>query len=163
MRARATTRFVCLAALCAAALTAAGCGSQKDDSTPVACLEGEGVYRAALKAAPGAVRLAGETPISECLAANQQAGDLATVGEALVALATKLNSAARADPGGAANLQLGYLLGAAAKGSEDTEGIHTDLLRRLTVAARFAPTDQRLPATFLATYQRGFDAGQRHG
>ncbi len=158
-----TALLGCVAALGAAALAATGCGSQKEDSTPVACLEPEGAYRAALKAAPGEVLLAGETPISDCLAENQQAGDLATVGETMVALATKLNSAARADPGGAANLALGYLLGAATQGAEDTEGIHADLLRRLTVAARFAPADQRLPATFLASYERGFDAGQRNG
>jgi hypothetical protein len=163
MRSRsATALLACLAAL-VAALAVAGCGSQKDDSTPVACLEPESAYRRALGAAPGAVRLDGETPISECLAENQQAGDLATVGATMVTLATKLNLEARADPGGAANLELGYLLGAATEGAGKTEGIHSDLIRRLTVAARFAPTDQRLPATFLATYRRGFDAGRENG
>jgi hypothetical protein len=160
---RMRLRTAALLLACLVALLAAGCGSQKDDSTPVACLEPEGTYRAALKAAPGEVRLDGETPISECLAENQQAGDLANVGETLVTLATKLNLEARADPGGEANLELGYLLGAAERGAAKTEGIHADLIRRLTVAARFAPTDQRLPATFLATYQRGFDAGRRSG
>jgi hypothetical protein len=159
MRLRAATLLLA----CLLALLAAGCGNQKDDSTPVACLEPEGVWREALRAAPAAVRLDGETPISACLAENQQAGDLANVGETMVTLATKLNLEARADPGGEANLELGYLLGAAERGAEKTEGIHADLIRRLTVAARFAPTDQRLPATFLATYQRGFDAGRRSG
>jgi hypothetical protein len=154
-----------LIVLCAAGavLAFAGCGSQGDDSTPVACLEPGGVYLKALKAAPGEVKLLGETPISECLAENQQGGDLADVGETMVAVATKLNAEARADPGGAANLQLGYLLGAAERGAEKTEGIHAELIRRLTVAARFTPADQRLPATFLATYQRGFDAGHESG
>jgi hypothetical protein len=154
---------IVLGLACLAALLAAGCGSQGDDSTPVACLEGEAAYLKALRTAPGEVKLAGVTPISECLAENQQAGDLATVGETLVMTATKLNAEARAEPGGDANLQLGYLIGAAQRGADRTEGIHSDLLRRLTVAARFAPGAQPLTREFLATYAKGFDAGRAHG
>ena len=120
----------------AAASAVVGCGNQ-DDATPVACLEGADTYLGALGSAPGAVRLQNETPISGCLAENQQAGDLATVGATLLKVATELNAEARAQPGGAANLQLGYLLGAAQRGADGTEGIHADLLRRLTAAARF--------------------------
>jgi hypothetical protein len=148
---------------CLAALAGAGCGSQGGDSTPVACLEGEATYLEALQAAPGEVKLAGETPISECLAENQQAGDLATVGETLVRTATKLNSEARAEPGGDADLQLGYLTGAAQRGADKTEGIHADLVRRLTVAARFAPGADPLSKEFLATYAEGFEAGHTSG
>jgi hypothetical protein len=148
--------LVCLAVL------AAGCGSQ-DDSTPVACLAGSSAYLNALRAAPGAVKVGGDTPISECLAQNQKAGDLATVGGAMVEAATTLNAEAHAEPGGDANLQLGYLIGAAQKGADKTEGIHADLLRRLTVAARFAPGREPLSKEFLATYARGFDAGRATG
>jgi hypothetical protein len=140
----------------------AGCGSQSD-STPVACLGGAGAYRTALGDAPGPVKLSGAVAISDCLTENQQGGDLASVGEALVETATKLNAEARAQPGGDANLQLGYLLGAAQRGADRTEGIHTDLLRRLTVAARYAPGHDPLSPTFLATYREGFDAGHAHG
>jgi hypothetical protein len=157
---RAQIAIVVLA--CLAALAGGGCGRQ-DDSTPVACLEGSGAYLDALRAAPGPVKIGGETPISDCLARNQKAGDLATVGGAMVEAATKLNAAARAEPGGGANLQLGYLLGAAQKGTGKTEGIHADLLRRLTVAARFAPGRDPLSKEFLKTYQRGFDAGGSTG
>jgi hypothetical protein len=94
---------------------AAGCGSQ-DDSTPVACLEGAAAYEKALEAAPGEVLLQGATPISDCLAPNQKAGDLARVGEATVEAATALNAEARANGGSNAPLQLGYLLGAAERG-----------------------------------------------
>lgn len=146
-----------------AVLALAGCGSQKNDSTPVACLEPEAVWREALKAAPETVRFEDGTAISECLAENQQAGDLATVGETMVTLATSLNAEAREAPGGAANVELGYLLGAAKRGAETTEGIHADLVRRLLVAARFAPSHQTLSATFLDAYQRGFDAGRETG
>ena len=144
------------------ALLAAGCGKQ-DDSTPVACLEGKGAYVVALAGAPGAVALDGGTPISDCLAQNQQAGDLATVGTALVAAATELNAEAREEPGGDANLRLGYLVGAAQHGADSTEGIHADLLRRLVVAARYAPGRQPLSPAFLSAYREGFDAGHAHG
>jgi hypothetical protein len=145
-----------------ATLVAAGCG-RDDASTPVACLEGSGRYLRALTAAPGEVRLDGETPIGECLTENQQGGELATVGEAMIEAATELNAEARAEPGGEATLQLGFLVGAIVRGSERTEGIHADLIRRLAVAARYAPDRQPLPPAFLAAYGRGFDAGRDHG
>jgi hypothetical protein len=141
---------------------ASGCGDQ-DDSTPVACLEGAAAYERALAAAPGEVRLDGETPISDCLAPNQTAGDLARVGEAMVEVATELNAQAREEDGGDAALRLGYLLGAAERGSEESEGIHSDLVRRLTVAARYAPDRQPLSPEFLAGYQEGFEAGRSVG
>jgi hypothetical protein len=145
-----------------AALLVAGCGG-REGSTPVGCLEGREAYLSALEAAPGEVRLDGETPISECLAENQDPGDLATAGAAMVEAATTLNAEAREGPGGAANLQLGYLIGAAERGAEETAGIHADLLRRLAVAARFAPGKQPLPQTFLRTYAEGYDAGRADG
>ncbi|HEU4393590.1 MAG TPA: hypothetical protein VFR04_08155 [Solirubrobacterales bacterium] len=144
------------------ALLATGCG-RGDEATPVACLEGPRAYVDALSQAPGSVELDGATPISACLTENQQGGDLATVGAAMIEAATKLNAEARAEPGGDANLQLGYLLGAAQRGADRTEGIHTDLVRRLTVAARYAPGREPLPPAFLATYERGFDAGHAQG
>ena len=139
-----------------------GCGDS-DDSTPVACLEGAGAYERALSAAPDEVLLEGETLISECLARNQSSGDLTRVGEALIVTATKLNAEAREDPGGDANLQLGYLLGAVERGAEESEGIHSDLVRRLVVAARFIPDRQASPPGFLPTYSEGFDAGRANG
>lgn len=144
------------------ALAAVGCGGGKDTSTPDACLEGTGAYLKALAAAPGEAMLGGETPISECLARNQEGGDLATVGEAMVTTATRLNAEARAEPGGRANVRLGYLLGAAERGADRTEGIHTDLLRRLTVAARYSPRPP-LPLAFQRAYREGFEAGRDHG
>ena len=155
MRARIAITLLALAVL-------AGCG-QPSDTTPVACLEGEGAYLKALGAAPGEVKLSGETLISECLAENQKAGDLATVGTALVGAATKLNAEARAEPGGDANLQLGYLLGAAERGASQTDGIHAELIRRLTAAARYSPDNRPPSADFLRVYREGFDAGQAGG
>ncbi len=152
--------FAILLAL--AVTVAAGCG-ERDDSTPVACMRGPGPYLAALERAPGEVALAGGTPIGECLTGNQQGGDLATVGEAMVEAATELNAEARTEPGSAAALRLGYLIGAAQRGADRTEGIHADLLRRLTVAARYTPGAQPVPPTFLRAYREGFDAGHSDG
>jgi len=151
-----------IALLAPLALLGAGCGGP-DDSTPVACLDGPGAYLGALGDAPGEVRLSGEVSISDCLAQNQTAGDLATVGTAMVSVATKLNAAARAQPGGPADLQLGYLLGAAQRGADGTEGIHAELIRRLTAAARYSPDNRPLPTSFRRVYREGFDAGRTRG
>ncbi len=147
----------------ALAVLAAGCGRSQSEETPVACLGGTSAYLTALEEAPAKVRLSGNTPISDCLTENQDGGELAGVGEAMVEAATKLSAEARAEPGGDASLRLGYLLGAARRGADQTEGIHTDLVRRLTVAARYAPGSQVLPPAFLATYREGFDAGHSRG
>jgi hypothetical protein len=146
----------------ALALLALGCGSQSD-STPVACLEGAPAYEKALQGAPGEVLLRGETPISDCLASNQKAGDLAQVGEAMVETATSLSSQARKEDGGEAAVRLGYLIGAAERGAESSEGIHADLVRRLTVAARYAPDKEPLSPAFMRSYEAGYAAGREHG
>jgi hypothetical protein len=143
-------------------MAGAGCGNT-DDATPVACLDGPGAYVGALGNAPGEVLLSGEVPISDCLAENQEGGELAGVGDSLLDAATRLNSEARAQPGGSANLQLGYLLGAVERGSALTSGIHGELVRRLAAAARYSPDNRPLPARFTSTYRRGFDAGRARG
>jgi len=146
----------------ASTVAVGGCGGT-DDATPVACLDGAGAYIGALGDAPGEVLLSGEVPISDCLAENQRGGDLATVGASMVETATKLNAEARAEPDGDAGLQLGYLLGAARRGAEKTEGIHTDLLRRLEAAARYSPGDEPLPTVFQRAYRKGLAAGRTRG
>ena len=76
----------------------AGCGSTDDRHA-------DGLPRraGALPAALGRRRSGrprGGMPISECLTENQAAGDLADVGGAMVAAATRLNAEARAGPAG---------------------------------------------------------------
>lgn len=154
-------RFAALPLIAALALIA-GCGSA-DESTPVACLEGAGAYERALRAAPDEVLLNDETLISECLTRNQSGGDIARVGEATIETATALNAEAREEPGGDASVQLGYLLGAVRRGSEGSEGIHADLVRRLVVGARFAPGDEPLPPEFVRAFREGFEAGRAGG
>lgn len=151
-----------LPALIALTAALAGCSST-NDATPVACLEGENSYLAALEDAPGEVLLSDETPIRDCLAENQQSGDLATVGAAMIETATELNAEARANPGGAENLQLGYLLGAAQRGASETGGIHAELIRRLAAAARYSSDNLPLSPAFLRAYRQGYGAGFARG
>jgi hypothetical protein len=137
----------------ALALLATSCGSG-EDSAPVACLEGPSFYLGGGR--DGVL-------VSECLAENQSGGDLANVGAAMLAAATKLNAEARAEPGGAANVGLGYLLGAAQRGAGGTAGIHAELIRRLTAAAHYSPGERPLPAAFRRAYRRGYDTGFERG
>ena len=137
----------------------AGCGAKKNDVAPAACLVTNNGYLRALERAPGAVRLAGTTPISDCLVPDQDAGQLANIGREMIVAATKLNLRARAGSE-TATVQLGYLIGAVAKGADP---IHTDLVRRLTSAARFSRTGGTLSASFERAFGRGYAAGHSSG
>jgi hypothetical protein len=117
----------------------------------------------ALEGAPGAVRLAGGTPISDCLVKNQSGGDLADVGASLVRAATLLSAAAQKDPGGKQTLRLGYLVGAVQAGASETSGIHTDLERRIQATARYAKPAPRGARSFGLVYARGYAAGRSGG
>jgi hypothetical protein len=153
-------RGAAAAVLLAALLLIGGCGSDTDDEAPAACLATNDVYLRALERAPAEVRLAGGTPISACLVPEQDAGELANVGREMIVAATKLNTEARKDPEGSASVQLGYLLGATAKGAD---AIHTDLVRRLNTAARFSEGGGSQPAGFERAFGRGYAAGQGSG
>ena len=142
----------------------AGCSSDEGDEAPDACLTDTAGYVSALEAvdqetAAAEVRLEGETPISECLTSRQEAGELAQVGQELIAAATVLNADARREPEGAAAVRLGYLVGAAEKGAE---GIHADLVRRLQAAANFSP-ERELPPAFERGFAAGYAAGRDSG
>jgi hypothetical protein len=145
------------------ALAVAGCGSADKDKTPVACLSGPRAFTDALRDAPGPVRLAGGTLISECIVPNQNAGDLANVGGTLVKVSTDLNAEARAKPRGPAKVELGYLIGAVNRGAADTAGIHVELVRRIAVAASYSPGGGALPSAFKREFEKGYAAGKDHG
>ena len=137
-----------------------GCGNSQDDQAPASCLVGNEAYLKALERAPAPVLLGSTTPISDCLVPQQQAGQLASIGQEMIVAATKLNAEARRGPGGPASVQLGYLIGAVSKGADS---IHTDLVRRLNSSARFSETGGALPASFERAFGRGYAAGQRSG
>ena len=144
------------------ALVSAGCGSSDGGpSTPTACLAPATTYLKALEAAPGPVRLAGETPISDCLVEDQSAGELGDVGTSLVGAATLLSAAAERHPGGEQALRLGYLVGAVQEGASETSGIHTDLLRRIEAAPRYLK--RRGQSRLDLAYARGYAAGRSGG
>jgi hypothetical protein len=160
MRSLLPTSAGLLAAILALLGTDCGAGSA---TTPFACLRGPNAYLSALSRAPGGARLGGQVPISSCLPKDQPEGELATVGTTMIIAATRLNVEARGEPGGAANLRLGYLLGAAERGAQRTAGIDAELLRRLGVAARYSPRGRALGMVFLRTYRRGYAAGDARG
>ena len=164
MRAGLDLRVVRLAPLVALAAAAAivGCASEKPE-TPAACLAPAKDYAAALEAAPQPVRLADGTSISECLVADQSPADISSVGQELIAAATRLNAEAKQDPPGEASVELGYLIGAAQEAGSETAGLHTDLLRRLDSAARFNEGGAPLPASFERAFGEGYAAGQENG
>jgi hypothetical protein len=145
--------------ICVAALVA-GCGSSTQSATPTPCLASTRAYLNALRDAPGEVRLAGSSAISDCFGATQGAGDLADVGQTVIMAATQLNTEARRDPGGQETVMLGYLAGAVHKGAADTD---VDLVRRLDAAARYKPGGGTLGASFERAFGKGYAAGEQSG
>jgi hypothetical protein len=141
-------------AICAIAL--AGCSTDDDPSLPAACTEGAEAVRVALRAAPAKVRLDGGVPLSGCLIQKSAGTQVQVVGAAYVDAATALAVSARRHPGGRAALELGYLIGAARRGGSTTQGIHSELLRRLD--QELATVDTASPA-----FRRGERAGRREG
>ena len=141
------------------AVAMAGCGAKENDLAPAACLATNQGYLMALERAPAEVRLGGSTPISDCLVPNQDAGQLANIGQEMIVAATKLNLQARqgSEP---ATVQLGYLIGAVNKGAD---AIHTDLVRRINSAARFSQNGGALSASFARGFGRGYAAGHSSG
>jgi hypothetical protein len=147
-----------------AALAVAGCGGDDPPETPAACLSPASAYLTALKSAPGEVRLGGTTPISECLVEEQEPGQIASVGESIIAAATDLNRRARRDPQPAPILQLGYLVGAVQEAEASTGGIHRDLKLRLDSAARYrGAAGTPFSAGFERAFGEGYAAGQAAG
>jgi len=138
-----------------------GCGSD-EVATPTVCLEGPAKIETALVTAPDPVRVDGRIPISDCMIRNQPNGDLVNFGSDAVAVATKLGTQAGGSGPEAirAAIQVGYLVGAIEKGSEDTDGIHAALLDRVKSAATY-----RLGDTSGAQvhYDAGVEAGREFG
>jgi hypothetical protein len=148
---RLLQRFVLVIATAAALW---GCGDS-NEGVPAACKEGQDAVRAALRDAPGPVRLDG-TPLSGCLSEKADAGELQVVGTAFVETAAGLAREARRRPEGHAALELGYLVAAAHRGAKSTQGVHSELLRRLDQEVLTIDTRSR-------AYRRGRRAGRADG
>jgi hypothetical protein len=130
------------------------CSSDGEEELPAACEAPETSLRAALAEAPGEVRLDG-TPISGCFVKSSDPSAVQRVGAAYLAVAAELGDSAARRPEGAAALRLGYLIGAVRRGSERTQGIHSELLRRLEQEAS--------PVLDSAAFERGERAGRTTG
>jgi hypothetical protein len=114
---------------------------------PVGCEAHSTAYVRELDGAPGEVRI-NDVRISDCLAKDASTADVQRVGATLVETARQLAERRRAEP-------LGYLVGAARRGSERTQGIHAEIVRRLEQeAGSLARTPQ---------YRLGLRAGRTSG
>jgi hypothetical protein len=111
--------------------------------------------RAALARAPGEVRV-GDTKLSDCFTESAQASDIQAISSTFLAVAERLAGRADSRPESADALRLGYLIGAAQRGSADTQGIHSEMVRRLELE----PSDIRGRS---AAYRRGLRAGRERG
>ena len=151
-------RLPILAALALIAALGTGCGSKGATTAPAACGGSAGGYLKALEAAPGAVRLAGDIPISDCFTGTESPD----VDQAVIEAASRLNAQARRDPGGSATVELGYLAGAVHEGTAQVPS-EADLVRRVDSAARYAPGGGTLGTAFEQAYGKGYAAGEATG
>jgi hypothetical protein len=131
-------------------LALAACGDEEERPAAACTASAEAVV-SALRDAPGEVRIGG-VPLSSCLTEGSDADDLQRVGAAYVEAAATLSGRARNEPEGDAALRLGYLVGAVRRGGGTTDGVHSELLRRLE--------QERLPSR---AFRRGERAGLRSG
>jgi hypothetical protein len=142
---------------CVLALLALGaCGERAP--LPQACIEAQpaDVLQALAPAADGdRVVLHDGTPLSRCVARAVDDGRLQALGATLTAAADRL--AGRMDTSSDAAFQLGFLIGATARGSDSTAGFQGDLADRIANAAGLDGGPHR------AALLRGRDAGRRDG
>lgn len=138
-------------------LLVAGCGRGGTADLPSACnfADGATTVKTALARAPGDVTVGG-TPLSKCLGREADAADVQAVGAAYVDAASDLAAGARANPHGAAAVELGYLVGAVKRGASKTAGIHYELERRME--QELNGIDVRSPQ-----FARGERAGEASG
>jgi hypothetical protein len=148
-------RFLPLA-LVALALGAAGCRTA-EPKLPASCRDRPERLAAALRAAPAPVRLADGTRLSTCLRRARSDAELQDVGTTFTQVADGL--ATRVGRSDAAALQLGYLIAAARRGAQRTNGVGLELQRRLeqTVGLEGPPPVRR------AAFERGNAAGRQSG
>ena len=135
------------ASILLAGLALAGCArNAHEGEVPAGCTDPALVSKA-LSAAPAPVRVEG-APLSDCFGKDADAGDVQVVGAAFLESAQRLGRERDA-------VGLGYLLGTLRARSPDTQGIHSEILRRLEQEAR--------PLAGSAAFERGLRAGRSSG
>jgi hypothetical protein len=130
-----------------ALLAVAGCGGDRSETLPAACTGGPAAVIKALAKAPQPVTLDG-TPISRCFNRDARGEDEQILGTGLLSAAQQLADREQA-------LQLGYLIGAARRGSK-RNGLGRELVRRLEAEAHPSAAQRK-------EYERGLQAGLRTG
>lgn len=147
-----------LASTLALGLALTACGAHAKPVSQACIGRGEGAeVITALRTAPGAVRLADGTRLSECVARSVEGTDLENVGAVFTRAGSELALRAKRDP--VAALRLGYLVGAVERGSSRTAGFQAELENRM----RSFVTDPAVPAAERAAMRRGRAAGRRAG
>ena len=133
-----------------------GCSEQGRPPPSAACTaEPQEIVRA-LDAAPGDVRLADGTPLSECVRNAYSDAEQQNLGIVLTDVAEDLEAKAADDPRAA--LRLGYLVGAARRGAPGDSSLQFELVRRLEGSV---PGD--LPPDARRSLDEGLRAGEQRG
>lgn len=147
------------AVLTAVAVTLAGCGGDAPSPLADGCTGDPGVIERALRAAPEPVLLEDGTSLAQCIADGTDDAELQAVGLAYSAVAERLAVRARSDV--AAATQLGYLVGATRRGAARTEGVMSELVRR--VELRAGRTMEDIAPASAKAIEAGIAAGQATG
>jgi len=114
------------------ACLAGGCGG--GPPPPASCTDGPDAVLRVLARAPGPVRLPDGTRLSACVRRARSEGELQGVGVVITQVADRLQDrAAGALAAGrpVAALELGYLIGAVESGARTTNGVASELVRRV--------------------------------
>jgi len=143
-------------ALVVAASWGSGCGSEAGPLPPGCRVAPSQVYTA-LRAAPGLVRLPGGARLSTCVKRAREDAELQNVGASYTQTADAL--ARQLSGSDAAALRLGYLIAATRRGASTTNGIATELVRRLEQTTGLDGP----PAARRSAFERGIRAGKRSG
>jgi hypothetical protein len=125
----------------AAGLALAGCAREDEDPLPAGCDDSAFLARG-LASAPASV------PVAQCLTKDASAGEVQVAGAALLGAAERLGREGDANA-------LGYLVGVLRRRSVETQGIHSEIVRRIEQEAR--------PFRDRPGFERGLRAGRSSG
>ena len=151
----------CRAALAVSLALAFGACTKDAPPLPRACLDTDrDGYERALAAAPGAVVLPGGTAISTCTQRVRTDAELQNLGTVVHAVAEELASRAREEDDPDAALRLGFLSAAVSRGASHSNGIASELARRVETTG--TGVRERSPAVARAL-DRGLAAGAARG
>ncbi len=137
----------------------AGCGGT--GPTPIAgeCTAGARGVIAALEQAPGPALLPDGSRLSECVLNGQDDGELQEVGIAFSQAAEQLRASAETDPEAA--LRLGYLVGVTRLGASRTNGVMSELVRRIEIVT--GRTQEGATPECAKAIEAGLTAGEANG